>query len=124
MRVCLGSDHRGVHIKSRLIHDQDMQVVRANGKLVNDGRLGWLTPRWFSAVTKTGHSLGFTALKPGIPGSHYFDFHRAHIRVKENRRIVSFSQAGVNNGAADAEKWAIFKPGEKEEIGVGVGELA
>ncbi|MFC2113023.1 glycoside hydrolase family 98 domain-containing protein [Bacteroidota bacterium] len=102
------------------LYNEDMQVVRANGRLVNEGRLGWLTPRWFSAVTKNGYSLCFTALKPGIPGSHYFDFHRANISMQDSNHFVRFGQAGINNGAADAEKWAIFKPGEEEEIGVGI----
>ena len=101
-------------------YNQDMQVIRANGHLVNEGRLMGLSPRWFSAVTKYGYSLCFTALEPGIPRSHYFDFHRAGIATENTTRIVRFGQAGLHHGAADAEKWAIFKPGEQEEIGVGV----
>ncbi|MFC2113024.1 glycoside hydrolase family 98 domain-containing protein [Bacteroidota bacterium] len=101
-------------------YNENMQVVRANGDLVNEGRLRGLTPRWFSAITKDGYSLCFTALKPGIPGTHYFDFHRAGVTIRNTTRIVKFSQAGIHNGATDMEKWAIFRPGEREEIGVGV----
>ena len=101
-------------------YNQDMQVIRANGQLVNEGRLMGMSPRWFSAVTKYGYSLCFTALEPGIPRSHYFDFHRAGIAIGDTTRIAKFGQAGLHQGAADAEKWALFKPGEQEEIGVGV----